>query len=176
MRMTERITANGGTLTTNTPQETTPAAEEQRLRLIREEISRLVRDLPGPLTAVTAKIGDSQLEIVWAPPQAAASREIVWTEAAAPAAPAAPPVEETAKAVTAPLVGTFYRAPEPGSRPFVEVGDRIGAGQTIGIVEAMKLMNHVVSDWAGVVTEILADDATAVEFGQPLIRVEPDES
>ncbi|MFD5541245.1 acetyl-CoA carboxylase biotin carboxyl carrier protein, partial [Streptomyces sp. NPDC127079] len=91
-------------------------------------------------------------------------------------APAAGPPPVPGRTVTAPLVGTFYRAPEPGARPFVEAGDRVVAGQTIGIVEAMKLMNHVVSEWDGVVAEILAEDAMAVEYGQALLRLEPDET
>jgi acetyl-CoA carboxylase biotin carboxyl carrier protein len=75
--------------------------------------------------------------------------------------------------VTAPLVGTFYRAGEPGARPFVEVGDVIQAGQQIAIVEAMKLMNAVESDQAGRVAEILVADAESVEYAQPLILLEP---
>ncbi|MEJ6584696.1 MAG: acetyl-CoA carboxylase biotin carboxyl carrier protein [Synechococcus sp. ChBW.bin.23] len=75
--------------------------------------------------------------------------------------------------VTAPMVGTFYRAPAPGEPSFVEIGTRIGVGQTICIVEAMKLMNEIESELAGEVVEILVDNGTPVEFGQLLMRVKP---
>ena len=75
--------------------------------------------------------------------------------------------------VTAPMVGTFYRAPAPGEPSFVEIGTRIGAGQTICILEAMKLMNELESELAGEVVEILVDNGTPVEFGQVLMRVKP---
>ncbi len=75
--------------------------------------------------------------------------------------------------VTAPMVGTFYIAPAPGEPPFVEVGSRIRVGQTVCILEAMKLMNELESEVAGEVLEVLVDDGTPVEFGQVLMRVKP---
>ena len=75
--------------------------------------------------------------------------------------------------VTAPMVGTFYRAPAPGEPSFVEIGTRIAVGQTICILEAMKLMNELESELAGEVVEILVDNGTPVEFGQVLMRVKP---
>ena len=73
--------------------------------------------------------------------------------------------------VTSPIVGTAYLAPDPGSKKFVEVGQKIKKGQTIMIIEAMKTMNHVPSTQDGTVSEILVKDGQAVEFGQPLISV-----
>ena len=75
--------------------------------------------------------------------------------------------------VTAPMVGTFYRAPGPGESSFVEVGSRIGVGQIVCILEAMKLMNELESEVSGEVVEILVDNGTPVEFGQVLMRVKP---
>jgi len=75
--------------------------------------------------------------------------------------------------VTSPLVGTFYRAPSPDSVPFVEVGDPVRKGQTLCIIEAMKLMNEIEAERDGKVLEILVADGQAVEYGQPLVRVEP---
>jgi acetyl-CoA carboxylase biotin carboxyl carrier protein len=75
--------------------------------------------------------------------------------------------------VLAPLVGTFYRAPEPGARPFVEEGDIVDDEQTVAIVEAMKLMNHVKTDQGGRVAEIVAADGDWVEFEQVLMYLEP---
>ncbi|MAF41157.1 MAG: acetyl-CoA carboxylase, biotin carboxyl carrier protein [Cyanobium sp. ARS6] len=92
-------------------------------------------------------------------------------------APAAPPPAAGSRSdlvdVTAPMVGTFYTAPAPGEAPFVEIGSRINAGQTICILEAMKLMNELEAEVAGEVVEILVDNGTPVEFGQVLMRVKP---
>ena len=71
------------------------------------------------------------------------------------------------------MVGTFYRAPAPGESPFVELGNRITAGQTICILEAMKLMNELEAEVGGEGVEILVDNGTPVEFGQVLMRVKP---
>ncbi len=76
------------------------------------------------------------------------------------------------KQITSPMVGTFYRAPAPGSDPFIEVGHAIAIGQTVCIVEAMKLMNEIGSDFNGVVRKVLIENAQPVEYGQPLFLVE----
>lgn len=75
--------------------------------------------------------------------------------------------------VKSPMVGTFYSAPEPGAKPYVSVGDRVQKGQTLCIIEAMKIMNEIESEFAGVVKEILAQDAQPVEYGQVLFRIDP---
>ncbi|MBX3514038.1 MAG: acetyl-CoA carboxylase biotin carboxyl carrier protein [Xanthobacteraceae bacterium] len=75
-------------------------------------------------------------------------------------------------AITSPMVGTAYRSPEPGARPFVDVGDSVKIGQTLLIVEAMKTMNAIPATKAGKVTHVLIDDGQPVEFGQPLVVVE----
>ncbi len=97
--------------------------------------------------------------------------------AAAPAA-AQPPSPAAAESngyhvVRSPMVGTFYRASSPTIEPFVAVGDAVSAGQTLCILEAMKLMNELGSDIDGVVREVLADNGAAVEYGQPLFAIEP---
>lgn len=86
------------------------------------------------------------------------------------AEPASPPSH--AGAVTSPMVGTAYLAPEPGAKPFVVVGDRVSEGQTLLIVEAMKTMNPIAATKAGTVSQILVEDSTPVEYGQPLVIVE----
>lgn len=75
------------------------------------------------------------------------------------------------KIVESPLVGTFYAAPAEDAEPFVSVGDRVKKGQTLAIVEAMKLMNEIESEFDGTITEILAENGEAVEYGQPLFRI-----
>ena len=88
-----------------------------------------------------------------------------------PATPAAPP--EKTVAITSPMVGTFYRAPAPDADPYVEVGDLVDIGQTVCIVEAMKLMNEIQSEVKGRVVRILIENSQPVEFGQPLFQVDP---
>ena len=77
-------------------------------------------------------------------------------------------------AIESPSVGLFWRAPAPGAPPFVEVGDRVSPGDTVAIVEVMKLMNHVVATVEGVVTAILVENGAAVEFGQALVVIDPE--
>jgi acetyl-CoA carboxylase biotin carboxyl carrier protein len=91
--------------------------------------------------------------------------------APAPAAPAAAPVM-TGHQVTSPIVGTFYRSASPGAKPFTEVGQRVNAGDTLCIIEAMKIMNQIEADKAGVVKAILAENGDPIEFGQPLFVIE----
>ncbi|PMJ90436.1 acetyl-CoA carboxylase biotin carboxyl carrier protein [Vibrio sp. 10N.261.55.A7] len=99
--------------------------------------------------------------------------------APAPAAPAAPaasveaaPEVVSGHQVLSPMVGTFYGAPSPDAKPFVKVGQQVNAGDTICIVEAMKMMNQIEADKAGVVTAILVEDGNPVEFDQPLVVIE----
>ncbi|HET7886009.1 MAG TPA: acetyl-CoA carboxylase biotin carboxyl carrier protein [Bradyrhizobium sp.] len=75
-------------------------------------------------------------------------------------------------AVPSPMVGTAYWAPEPGAKPFIEVGSKVSAGQTLLIIEAMKTMNQIPSPRAGTVTQILVEDGQPVEFGEPLVIIE----
>ena len=71
------------------------------------------------------------------------------------------------------MVGTFYSAPEPGAEPYAKPGSRVATGQVVCIIEAMKIMNEIESEVAGVVREVLVENAQPVEFGQPLFRVDP---
>ena len=91
---------------------------------------------------------------------------------AAPAEAAAAPAAESRHILRAPMVGTFYRAPSPGAKNFVEVGQTVAVGQTLCIIEAMKMLNAIESDKSGVVVEILADNEKGVEFDQPLFIIE----
>lgn len=91
---------------------------------------------------------------------------------AAPAPAAAKPETDSANAFKSPMVGTFYRAASPDAAPFVKEGDKVSVGQPLGIIEAMKTMNQIESDRAGTVTKVLAGNAQAVEFGQPLFIIQ----
>jgi len=97
------------------------------------------------------------------------------------AAPAALPVESepeetlalpSGHVVTSPMVGTFYQAPSPGAKPFVQVGQRVDAGDTLCIIEAMKILNQIEADRAGVVADILVENGQPVEYGQPLYAID----
>jgi acetyl-CoA carboxylase biotin carboxyl carrier protein len=92
---------------------------------------------------------------------------------AGPGAPAAPAKSDRYVAVTSPMVGTFYRAPAPDADPYVEVGTMVEIGQTVCIIEAMKLMNEIESEVRGRVVELLVENAQPVEFGQRLFLIDP---
>ena len=85
-----------------------------------------------------------------------------------------PRADNATREITSPMVGTFYIAPNPESPPFLVVGDRVHKGQVVCIIEAMKLMNEIESEYDGVVSERLAENAEGVEFGQPLFRIAVD--
>lgn len=110
-----------------------------------------------------------------APVHYAAAPAPVAAPAAAPVAPAAEaaaPAVVKGHQVLSPMVGTFYRSPSPDSKAFVEVGQSVSVGDTLCIVEAMKMMNQIESDKSGVVTAILLEDGQNVEFDQPLVVIE----
>jgi acetyl-CoA carboxylase biotin carboxyl carrier protein len=91
---------------------------------------------------------------------------------APPPAPGAAPPEPQGHVLKSPMVGTFYRAPSPGAPAFVEVGQSVAKGETLCIIEAMKLLNEIESDATGVVKAILVENGQPVEYGQPLFRIE----
>ena len=105
--------------------------------------------------------------VAYAPPAAAAAPAI----AAAAPAPASTPAADHANAVKSPMVGTVYLAPEPGAANFVSVGQAVKAGDTLVIVEAMKVMNPIVADRAGTVQAVLVENAQPVEYDQPLVVI-----
>lgn len=107
--------------------------------------------------------------------QPAAAAPAAAAPAAAPAASAAAAAPDFSKhpgMVPSPMVGTAYRAPEPGAKPFVDVGSTVKVGDTLMIIEAMKTMNQIPSPRAGTVTQILVEDGQPVEFGEPLVIIE----
>ncbi|MCP3399604.1 MULTISPECIES: acetyl-CoA carboxylase biotin carboxyl carrier protein [unclassified Bradyrhizobium] len=107
-------------------------------------------------------------------PMQMAAAPAVLPAAAAAAAPAAAAADLSKHpgAVTSPMVGTAYWAPEPGAKPFIEVGSKVSVGQTLLIIEAMKTMNQIPSPRAGTVTQILVEDGQPVEYGEPLVIIE----
>ena len=127
------------------------------------------------LDALKVKVGDQTFELVRreaavmppaAPPQGASPPGLPSVPG-----PQAPPAN--VKRVTAPLVGVFYRAPAPGAEAFVNVGDRVVEGQTVCILEAMKLMNEITTDHAGVITRIIPENGELVSLGEEMFWIEP---
>jgi acetyl-CoA carboxylase biotin carboxyl carrier protein len=156
--------------------DTSRTMDESLIRSVWEEARDLIQRLEGStVQRFKVEAGSTKIEIEREPGVVAAAPAPL---AAAPAAAAAGDGAAAAAAdgrhpIVAPLVGTFYRASQPGAKPFVEEGDTVDAGQTVGIVEAMKLMNQVQADEGGKVSEILAKDGEWVEFEQALMILEP---
>ncbi|TCP56786.1 acetyl-CoA carboxylase biotin carboxyl carrier protein [Tamaricihabitans halophyticus] len=142
------------------------------------EMARLGAD--GALTALCRSVAEMARAGSHSPKRVrvkfgCASVEVEWPAAGRPAyadPPATDQDVEVSEKLCAPLVGTFYRASEPGAPPYVEVGTIVEAGQQVGIVEAMKLMNAVTTDERARIVEILVKDGESVEYGQPLFVIE----
>ncbi|MEB3201056.1 MAG: acetyl-CoA carboxylase biotin carboxyl carrier protein [Synechococcaceae cyanobacterium] len=144
------------------------SSDIQEFRLEGEDFRLEVRrNLPAPQPTAVVQA-----------PSLIAAPSAVPAAPAAPAVPSAPPptaaaVRSDLIEITAPMVATFYSAPAPGEPPFVAIGDRITAGQTVCILEAMKLMNEIEAENGGELVEILVENGTPVEFGQVLMRIKP---
>jgi acetyl-CoA carboxylase biotin carboxyl carrier protein len=106
-----------------------------------------------------------------APAPALAAQPAVAASPAAPV-PAPPPAEPVGHVVKSPMVGTFYRASAPGAKSFVEIGSQVKEGETVCIIEAMKILNEIETDKGGTITQILCENGQAVEYGQPLFVIE----
>jgi acetyl-CoA carboxylase biotin carboxyl carrier protein len=144
------------------------------VQLVLKETKDLIRSLEGTDTRrVKVQAGALQIEVDRRPgalPRVAAGPGV--PAAASAGAPAEAPAAAGLIPIVAPLVGVFYRAPSPGAQPFVEVGDTVERGQKVGIVEAMKLMNEVTSDYRGVVSEILVENGETVQYEQRLMLID----
>ena len=133
------------------------------------------------LAEIEVKDGEESVRLSRASqvPTAPAAQTLAVAAAPAPQAPAepasapepAPPPEPQGEQVTSPMVGTFYSAPSPTSPPFVKVGDSVQAGDVLCVIEAMKTMNHIESEYAGEVAAVLVENAEPVEYGQPLFTI-----
>jgi len=148
------------------------SANEELIRAVWDEARDLIKRLEGStVERFSVEAGDTKIEI---------ERGMTSAIGIAPVAPAMGADEgggeaemDGGHAIKAPLVGTFYRAGQPGAAPFVEEGGVVDEGQTVGIVEAMKLMNQVQSDIGGKITQILVEDGQWVEFEQVLMYIDP---
>jgi acetyl-CoA carboxylase biotin carboxyl carrier protein len=166
------------------------AAKEQSSTPELEQIEQILRTMSEHnLEEFEYSRGDLRIRVkkpsanvFYAAPRMASEPEIIVAGAAPTGASAAPPsatlpveprVAEDLHLVKSPIVGTFYGSPSPGAEPFVKVGGHVDAGQTLCIVEAMKLMNEIESDVSGEVLRVFADNGQPVEYGQPLFGIRP---
>lgn len=177
---------------------------ETLMTVVCDSLRTLLSEQKGDLGRIRVGYGDASIEIEWPSRAPAAGPTVLPVPypahpiAGSPTAPATPGVPAAPEAradtatpiapqtppevpeadrhyVRAPMVGTFYHAPEPGARPFIEVGDHVDAGEQVGILEAMKLMNAIESDMAGEVIEVIVPDGAPVEFGEALLEIRVDE-
>jgi acetyl-CoA carboxylase biotin carboxyl carrier protein len=126
---------------------------------------RIVKSGPAPVAVVTQMAAPVAAPVAAVAPAAAPA-------AAAPAPAPAPEVAPAGHQVKSPMVGTFYRSSSPGAKSFVEVGSQVKEGDTICIIEAMKILNEIEADKSGTITQILAENGQAVEYGAPLFIIE----
>ncbi|MBP2323148.1 acetyl-CoA carboxylase biotin carboxyl carrier protein [Kibdelosporangium banguiense] len=128
----------------------------------------LLGKLPVRPQRIEVGSGTTRIEIEW--PSSGGTAQPVPVE---PESPDETPLDEDVDYIRAPMVGTFYWAPQPGAQPFVAEDDVVGVGQQIGIIESMKLMTPLTASVAGTVCKVLVADATRVEFDQPLVMIRP---
>jgi acetyl-CoA carboxylase biotin carboxyl carrier protein len=164
---------------------------------LREQTRALAEELPGTLRRITLRAGGLRVDVEWEgapatyyapapypapgyPPAGYAGPVPGAPEAGGAAEPTAPaaateagPAAANTIPVTAPLVGTYYRASAPGAEPFVKIGDVVEPGQTLAIIEAMKLLNNISAEHRAKVVAIHVDNGDVVEYGQPLMDLEP---
>lgn len=148
--------------------------EEVDIRRLRELIELLKE---ADLTEIELREGDASIRISRQHGLPSAAAGFATKPATLPAGSSAPHQERQADeglpghVVCSPMVGTFYRSPSPGAKPFVEVGSAVKPGDVLCIIEAMKMMNPIEADRAGVISAILVENGEPVEFGQPLISI-----
>ena len=135
------------------------------IRKIKKLIDLMIE---SDLQAIEVKEGDQSISLTRPTPVYAAAPLAAAPSASAPAAPAAKRPRGAVE--TSPMVGVFYSAPSPGEGPFVNVGQTVSAGETLGIIEAMKIMNPIEATKSGVIEEILVKNGEVIQFGQPLFR------
>jgi len=150
----------------STWQEMTVEVDDDRLH-----VSRRTSPSPVPAAAPAGRAAPAPPPPVAAAPEPAATTSDV-SPPAPPTAPAA--AAATGIPVTAPSVGVFWRSPSPGAPPFIDIGSTVGPDDTVGILEIMKLMKPIAAGVAGTVTAVLVENGGPVEFGQPLVLVEPE--
>ncbi len=171
-------------MTTRDPDEpdSLVSGETAEYRALTEAIRDLIKVMhEGDIGRLEVERGDLRISLtareLVAPPANGVQPQIPSAITAGPPPAAVPPpapvVDDHVYIVTSPMIGTFYASSAPGERPFVQTGDEVEAGQTVAIIEAMKIMNEIVAEQAGVVEAILVTNGETVEYGHPLMRLRP---
>jgi len=131
-----------------------------------------ITEAEGKVRIVKGGTAAAAVQYVQALPAAAAAAPVAAAPVAGAAPAAAAPATPQGHVVKSPMVGTFYRSSSPGAAPFVEVGTQVKEGETVCIIEAMKILNEIEADKTGTITQILGENGQAVEYGQPLFIIE----
>ncbi len=153
--------------------------EEQRPFLLTDDVRELLALIKNSdIAEVLIEHGDTKLHVKRMQPVVAASAPPTYQAPLVALAPAVlPAAEEAAQplgvTVPAPMVGTFYHAPAPNEPPYVQIGDEVRPGDVVGLIEAMKIMNEIECEVHGRVVQLMVDNAQPVEYGQPLMVIEP---
>ncbi|MGH4025970.1 MAG: acetyl-CoA carboxylase biotin carboxyl carrier protein [Pseudonocardiaceae bacterium] len=151
-----------------------PGLNDELVHRLSDAVSRLAGNVAGPLRRVSLQAGGAAVELEW---HGVGPEQTPSPAPPAPSVPAGTPPsdaeDEEQCVVRSPMVGTFYHAPSPGEPPFVAVGGMVEPDTVVGIVEAMKLMNQITAERAGVVRNVLVPDGKSVEFEQPLLVLDP---
>jgi acetyl-CoA carboxylase biotin carboxyl carrier protein len=152
-----------------TPGSATAAA----LKSVCSSVAELARSAPKPPSRIKLCHGSTTVEMEWPDPAAVppTTPQAAPPEAASDPGSASAAADDGRRYIRSPMVGTFYRADDPGAAPMVSVGDRIQVGQSVGVLEVMKMMSYLEADVAGRVVDILVANAQSVQFQQPLIAV-----
>jgi acetyl-CoA carboxylase biotin carboxyl carrier protein len=137
-----------------------------------DHAAQLISAADARLVRLTVRAGDVVVELEWSPPTTCTAESTRSLAAAAEPQPGAPTELESLHYIRAEMVGTFYRATEPGAEPFVSVGDAVQVGQQVAILEVMKLMTPIAADRAGRVVDVLVGDGSSVEYGTSLIALD----
>jgi acetyl-CoA carboxylase biotin carboxyl carrier protein len=127
------------------------------------------------LTTLDVEHNGSRVRIKIEAPRVVKSGQVVDLPAVQASMPSPASSDSAEQVVTSPMIGTFYASPSPGEPVFVEEGDEVEVGQVIGIIEAMKIMNEITSEFEGTISRILVKNAQAVEYGQPLFHIAPND-
>ncbi len=159
-----------------TEDNTTTARAETILKALRVTLAGVLEASPVIPARVRLSLNGAELDVSWHDLSIPTIPTVPVDESAQSATSQPDASADGIHAVRSPLVGTFYRASEPGSTPFVEVGDVVTCGQQLAIVEAMKLMNSIEGDCDGQVVEVPVPDGSPVEFDQPLVLIKPMQS
>lgn len=154
-------------------EDNTGAHAEEILRALRVALVGVVEAVPSALARVRLSLDGAELDVSWRDLSIPTIPTVPVDEPAQSATSQPQTPADAIHAVRSPLVGTFYRASEPGSTPYVEVGDVVTCGQQVAIIEAMKLMNAIEADCDGRVVEVPVPDGSPVEFDQPLVLIKP---